>query len=553
MKFPIAPAILSSLALACVLPGCQPAESPLSPTARDAPTQDRGQPNILFIVADDVGFTDLGAFGSEIATPNLDRLAHAGLRLTNLHAGPSCQGTRMMLMSGAPVTAVLEQRPSVPTGSRGNTFSLNYANIPELLQEAGYATYMAGKWDIGPIEGYTPAARGFDRSFALLGASGSYFGRYFMGDRFGYEEDGRPLTPEDLPEDFYATRAYTDKILEYVQSTEAGTPWFAYLPYTAGHWPLQLPDDWLDRYAGRYDMGYDVLREQRYARALEAGVIPAGASLEGFQPVSEPWSALSPAEQRRYARAQEIFAGTIEYMDMSVGRIVDYLEESDQLENTVVVFMNDHGASAGEQGVYTGRGPLAAGPGPTEDNDNSLENFGRPNSFIDHGRGFGEAATAPFKYQKGTLNEGGLLAAAFVHYPAAVAGGAVSDAFLTVMDILPAFMEIAGTEHPGAGPFGDRRINAIVGRSAWPLFTGESAAVHPPTDAAGWTQGNAGVGALIRGNYKIINQPPPGGGMRAGPWQLYDLAADPGERLDLAAQHPELVADMVAEWETSWR
>ena len=545
--------IFSGLVLACVLPGCQQAESPLPPASQDAFPQVQDPPNILLIVADDVGFTDLGSFGSEIATPNLDRLAHAGLRLTNLHAGASCQHTRMMLMSGASSAAVLEPRPSLPTGTRGNTFSLSYANIAELLKDAGYATYMAGKWDLGALEGYTPAARGFDRSFALLGASGSYFGRYFLGVRFGYEDEGRAITPEDLPGDFYATRFYTDRILQYIQSSQAGTPWFAYLPYTAAHWPLQLPDDWLDRYAGRYDMGYDVLREERFARASEAGVFPAAARLEDFQPVSELWSALSPEEQRRYSRAQEIYAGVVEYMDMSVGRIVDYLEDSGQLENTVIVFMNDHGASAHEHGVNTGRAVRSPGPGPTEDNDNSLENFGRPNSFIDHGRGFGEAATAPFRFQKGILTEGGLLAAAFVYYPAAVPGGGTSDAFLTVMDILPTFLEIAGTEHPGAGPFRDRRINAIVGRSAWPLFSGESTAVHPPTKIAGWTQGNAGAGALIRGNYKIINQPPPGGGMGTVPWRLYDIAADPGEHHDLAAEHPELVAEMVAEWETNWR
>ena len=486
--------ISSGLVLACVLPGCQQAESPLPPASQDAFPQVQDPPNILLIVADDVGFTDLGSFGSEIATPNLDRLAHAGLRLTNLHAGASCQHTRMMLMSGASSAAVLEPRPSLPTGTRGNTFSLSYANIAELLKDAGYATYMAGKWDLGALEGYTPAARGFDRSFALLGASGSYFGRYFLGVRFGYEDEGRAITPEDLPGDFYATRFYTDRILQYIQSSQAGTPWFAYLPYTAAHWPLQLPDDWLDRYAGRYDMGYDVLREERFARASEAGVFPAAARLEDFQPVSELWSALSPEEQRRYSRAQEIYAGVVEYMDMSVGRIVDYLEDSGQLENTVIVFMNDHGASAHEHGVNTGRAVRSPGPGPTEDNDNSLENFGRPNSFIDHGRGFGEAATAPFRFQKGILTEGGLLAAAFVYYPAAVPGGGTSDAFLTVMDILPTFLEIAGTEHPGAGPFRDRRINAIVGRSAWPLFSGESTAVHPPTKIAGWTQGNAGGG-----------------------------------------------------------
>ena len=517
-----------------------------SANAPTAPAETR-PPNILFIVADDLGFTDLGAFGSEIPTPNLDSLAYQGLRLNNLHAAAACRATRLMLMASAGITAANQP---FPTAQRGGVLSLNYAIIPELLQDAGYATYITGKWDLGNVDGYTPDARGFDRSFVQIGGSGPYFAMELLG-RFGYEEDGRELTPEDVAENFYATRTYTDKMLEYLQSTDEDTPWFAYMPYTAPHWPLQLPDDWLDRHAGHYDAGYDVLREQRFERAAEAGVLPNGASLDGFEPLTESWTNLSTDEKSRYSRAQEIYAGMVEYLDLSVGRIIDYLEESGQLEHTVVVFTADHGASAGEHGVETGRVPRGGGPDVPEDTDNSLENFGRAGSFIDHGRGFGESATAPFKYQKGSITEGGLRAAAFVYYPAAVEAGGVSDAFVTMMDILPTFMEIAGTEHPGAGVYRDgREVKNIVGRSAWPHLTGQAASVHPQTDTAGWTGGDGG--ALIRGDYKIINRPPPGS-MGTSPWQLYDLSADPGERRDLAAQNPDLVAELVAEWLANWR
>ena len=519
--------------------------------APQATTADAGtQPNILFIVADDMGFTDIGAFGSEIPTPNLDRLAHGGVRLNNLHAAAACRAARLMLMASAGAAAA---NHPYPEASRGGVLSLDYATIPELLQDAGYATYMTGKWDLGDVEGYTPEARGFDRSFVQISGSGPYFAEYFR-DAFGYREDGRELTPDDVPEDFYATRAFTDRMLEYIESTDEGTPWFAYMPYTAPHWPLQLPDDWLDRHAGRYDAGYDVLREQRFERANEAGVLPGGASLDGFEPITEPWSNLSPEEQRRYSRAQEIFAGMFEYLDMSIGRVVAYLEESGQLENTVIVFTADHGASAGEHGVDTGRVPIGGGPAYDLDTiDNSLENFGRRSSFIDHGRGFGEAATAPFRYQKGTISEGGLRAAAIVYYPAAVPAGGVSSEFMTFMDILPTFLEIAGTEHPGAGPYRDgRMINDIVSRSAWPHLTGRASTVHPPSDAAAWASGMGGAGALIRGNYKIINQAPPGG-EGTTPWRLYDLSVDPGEHHDLAAEHTDLVAEMVEEFETNWR
>ena len=449
-------------------------------------------PNILFIVADDIGFTDIGAFGGEISTPNLDRLARSGLRLNNLHAAPACRNTRLMMMSSAGTVAA---NHPLPEAGRGGVLSLSYATIPELLQDAGYATYGAGKWDLGNMSGYTPADRGFDRSWMQLGGSSSYFSEYFLGDVLGFEDDGRTVELAELPDDFYVTGHYTDKMLEYISSTEEGAPWFAYMPYTAPHWPLQLPDDWLDRYAGRYDDGYDALRARRFEQASAAGVLPPGSNLDGFQPLTEPWSNLSTDEQRRYSRAQEIFAGMVEYLDMSIGRVIDYLEESGQLDNTVIVFTADHGASAGEHGVDTGRVPQGGGPTVPDRIDNSLENFGRPGSFIDHGRGFGEAATAPFKYQKGSLDEGGLRAAAFVHYPAAVEAGGVSNAFMTMMDFLPTFLAIAGTEHPGAGPYRDgREINDIVGRSAWPYLTGEA-----PTIICRRTQpaGQAAMAALL--------------------------------------------------------
>lgn len=512
-----------------------------------AAAQDR-PPNILLIVADDMGYTDLGAFGSEIPTPNLDALAYRGMRLTNFHTGQACRATRLMLMSGASVAAANEPNPD---SHRGGQLGLDYATLAELLRDAGYATYMAGKWDVGDLPGYTPDARGFDRSFALLRGSAAHFAEPLFGN-FAFHEDGAVLRLEDVPEDFYTTDAFTDNMLGYLRSADSETPWFAYLPYTAPHWPLQLPEEWLDRHAGRYDAGYDALRESRFIRASAAGVIPSGGTLDGFEPVVDPWSELSADEQRRYARAQEIYAGMVEYLDMSVGRVIDYLDERGELDDTVVVFMTDHGASPGEYGVDTGRvRPDRNAPALPPDADNRFENFGRPGSFIDHGRGFGEAATAPFKYQKGDLTEGGLRAAAFIHFPRRVPEDRISDAFITAMDILPTFLEIAGSAHPGAGPYrGGREINDITGRSAWSHFTGRAEQVHAPTDAFGLT-GRDG-GALIRGGYKIINTPPPGiDGTR--PWRLYNLEDDPGEQRDLAGAHVDLVAELVAEWEANWR
>lgn len=509
-------------------------------------------PNILLIVADDLGFTDIGAFGSEISTPTLDELALGGLRIANMHAGPACQQTRTMLMASTGYARAIENRPRLEGGQRDNLLSLDWAILPELLQEAGYATYMTGKWDLGWDDGYTPATRGFDRSFVQLGAAASFFRELFLVPfTMGYAEDGVRLEIDDLADDFYATDVYTDKMLGYLSEAEEGKPWFAFMAYTAPHWPLQLPDDdWLHKYAGRYEAGYDALREQRFARALELGVVPANSSLEDFAPQAQPWADLSAEEKRKYSRAQEIYAGMVEHLDMSIARIVDQLEENGQLENTIIVFTSDHGGSPGEHGVRSSGVIPGGGPEHPAGRDNRLENFGRINSFVDHGRGFGEAATAPFKYLKGAVDEGGILAAGFVHYPAEVAAGGVSHSFMTMMDILPTFMEVAGTEHPGAGMFNGRQINDILGRSAWPHLTGQVDAVHGDDYSVGWSNGRNG--SLIRGDYKIINTAAPGA-QGVTDWRLYNLADDPGEHADIAVEHPDRVAEMVAEWEADWR
>ncbi len=517
------------------------------------------RPNILYIVADDLGFTDIGAFGSEIPTPSLDKLAFSGMRMTNFHTHSSCQASRVRMMASSGVSSALEIHPAIfdgvvyNGGERGNLLSLNWAILPELLQDAGYVNYIAGKWDLGALEGYSPATRGFERSFVNIGASNSHFAERIYEYPFLYQDDGINLANEDLPADFYATRYYTDKIIEFIQSNDGEQPWFAFVPYTTPHWPLGLPDDWLDRHAGNYEGGYDVLRESRIERAEELGVLPPGASLASYVSSAVPWQDLSATQRQRHARAQEIYAGMVEYMDMSIGQIITYLEESGQLENTVIMFSSDHGGSASSAGLIEGE-PVRDDQIDNTFLDNSIENFGRPKSFIDHGVGFGEAATAPFKYSKGTISEGGLRAAAFVYYSKAVAPG-VSHALMDMVDILPTFLEIAGTEHPGAGNYKGREINDIVGTSFWSHLTGQSDQVHLPTDSLGWFSG--GQGALIRDDYKIINQVARGMGMTAqgqvSPWRLYNIVLDPGETEDISSEHPELLSELAGEWEANWR
>ena len=553
----ISPTRLLILGIAGAMAACsqdagQPTEQDaVAPLDAVAPVNSAAdaRPNILFVVADDLGYTDIGAFGSEISTPNLDELAFAGVRLTNFRTHSACQQTRVMLMASANATDALEIRPTQPSRERANRLSLNWAIIPELLQDAGYETYLTGKWDLGLEEGYTPSTRGFDRSFVQLGASASHFPEILWDDYSLYRLDGETVEYEDLPPSFYTTDYYTDRMIEFIDSGEP--PWFGFVPYTTPHWPLHAPEDWLDRYAGRYDEGYDVLRAARVARAMELGVIPEGAVLDDFEPVAPPWEELSAEDRRGYARAQEVYAAMVENLDFNFGRLVDYLEESGQLENTVIVFSSDNGASTAAYGII----PTAAGahPAPPGFIDNSFENWGRPNSFIDHGRGFAEAATAPLQGYKGTFSEGGLRTTAFVHFPAAVQGDRVNGTLMSMLDILPTFLDIAGTAHPGPGSYRGREINGILGRSFWPHLTGETAEVHAPGDSVGWSRGGGG-GALVRGDYKLINTPAAGGmGTPNTSWRLYNIAEDPGEHNDLADEMPDLTAELIQEWEQNWR
>ena len=507
-------------------------------------SQDNDRPNILYIVADDLGFTDIGAFGSEISTPNLDTLAYEGVRLTNFHTDRSCQATRTMLMTGTGTGRALQLIGNPMSGRRGNLLRQDWAILPEFLQDAGYTTFMTGKWDLGIGAGYTPHTRGFDRSFVLLDASASHFAEKFWEDPTPYRDEGSIVTIDDLPVDFYSTEYYTDKMIEYLKAYDSDEPWFAYVPYTAPHWPLQLPDAWLDRYAGSYDDGYDVLRVARMAKAAELGVLPPNADPDRFESSEIPWASLSPDDRAKHSRAQEIYAGMVEYMDMSIGRLVDYLEQSGQLDDTVIMFSSDHGGSGSAAGLREG-----AQTGQVPNLDQSVENFGRKGSYIDHGPGFGTAATAPLKGRKGMHTEGGLIAAAFVRYPGQITAGTVNSTFMTVMDVLPTFLEIAESEHPGVSEYNGRQIEGIVGRSFWANLRDEASTVHLPTDVAGWV--NRELGALIRGNYKLIkDESPDGDGV--SPWRLYDLSVDRGENRDISTEHPELTAELAAEWQENW-
>ncbi|HLG90477.1 MAG TPA: arylsulfatase [Alphaproteobacteria bacterium] len=515
---------------------------------------DRKRPNFLLIVADDLGFSDIGAFGGEIETPWLDRLAYKGLRLTDFHSAPACSPTRAMLLTGtdhhiAGIGTMLEVALPGFKGAPGYEGYLNerVVTVTELLRDAGYSTLMSGKWHLGDHREAWPVARGFERSFSLLPAGASHYGGGVFS-RFSivptlYAEDDRDVA--GVPKNFYSSDYFTDRLLAYLgdRPQSDGRPFFAYLPYQAPHWPLQAPAEVIARYRGRYDGGPDELRDLRLARLKQFGLCPPDAVphpvvADGV----EEWSEMSADERALSARMMEVYAAMVDRMDWNIGRVVRYLEKTGELDDTVVIFLSDNGA----EGTIVEAMPLN-GPYIAEQvrlhYDNSLDNLGSPTSCAWYGPRWAQAATAPSRLHKSFTTEGGIRVTGFVTWPGFARQGAIGTAFSTVMDIAPTILDMAGIPHPGAR-YRDREIVPLRGASMVPYLMGRSDHVHRDTVETGWEL--FGRRAIRQGDWKALFLPPPYG---PGQWQLYDLSKDVGEIEDLSDRHPGKLAELLRAWD----
>ena len=539
------------ITLLCCLAACSVPDSGTSGSAVS-------RPNVLLIVVDDMAFNDLGIFGSEIRTPNIDALAREGVFLTNFHVAPNCSPTRAMLFSGtdshnAGLGNMAEDLSANQKGNPGYEGYLNFqvAALSELFLDAGYHTYMTGKWHLGLTQETSPAARGFEKSYTLLQGGGGAFANMvpIVGPgKALYQENGEKL--EELPEDFYSTRFYTELMQEYIGADlEDGKPFFAYLAYTSPHWPLQAPQESMARYKGVYDAGYDVLREKRLQSQKDLGLVAAEA--EPFPRLldEKPWDELSLDEQRYQAKIMEIYAAMVDDVDVYIGRMIDYLKEIGEYENTVIFFMSDNGP----EGHAMQHSFPELVTWANECCDNSYENIGNADSYVWLGPNWGQAGNTPLRMFKGYPSQGGVRAPAFFHYPRAMQTAAINDSVITVKDIMPTLLELAGVEHPGAGLFQGREVLAMQGRSVVPVLTGERASVREPDDYMGWEL--FGKQAIRQGDWKIINIPSiPSRDVRLpvlkpGQWQLYNLAEDPAEMNDLADSNPEKLRELLALWE----
>ena len=456
--------VAAGLALAAAATRPVDAQKPqpkLAAATQTAAAESR-RPNIVVILGDDMGFSDMGLFGSEIRTPNLDGLARDGVRFTNFYTHASCSPTRSMLLSGVDthvngIGNMDEWTAPNQVGVPGYEGYLNdrVVTLPQLLKSGGYHTYMVGKWHMGKAPDQIPAARGFERDFSLLDGAGSYWNMDNMtaaSPRLVFTEDGRYLTR--LPKDYYATKTYTDKLIGFIDANRGdGKPFFAYVAHQAPHDPFHLPKEWRDRHVGEYDKGWDVLRQERLKRQIELGIVPAGTTLaERMWIVPDP-TVLAPATRAILGRKMELYAGMMENMDFHVGRLIAHLKEIGEFENTVFIVFGDNGAEGADLfGMITGtpgtRNYLFAASKWSKTDPKS---WGEPGSYPSYGPGWAQVSMTPFSQYKGMTAEGGIRNALVVSGPVVKRPkGSINRGQMHVADIMPTLLEWAGVSYPRA-------------------------------------------------------------------------------------------------------
>lgn len=496
------------------------------------------RPNILLIVADDLGYADLGVYGSKIQTPNIDGLAAQGVLFTRFHTAPSCAPTRAMLLSGNNnhVAGMARQGTiglaGVPFEGYEASLSDRIVPFPRLLNNAGYHTYSVGKWHLGLEPENSPNAAGFSRSFNLLDGAGTHF------DAVGFFEGGSTYRLDEglteYPVGRYSTEVYTDQLIEFIEENKNdGKPFFAYAAYTSPHWPLQVPDEYLNRYAGFYDDGYDLLRGRRFESLKQAGIIPLESELPPRNQEITPWSDLTAEEQRHESRKMELYAAMVDNLDDHVGRLIDYLKANDLYDNTLIVFMSDNGAAAED---FYNSGPFVEYI--QENFDNRYEKMGTAESFVSYGPQWAEAGSAPFQRHKGYTREGGIVAPMIIAGSGVAASGVIDRNYLTVMDFAPTFLEIAGAHYPD-----DESVSSILGESINRFLAGETDTVHD--DDYVTTLFHGGRAYLRQGRWKISTLESP---FDEEFFELHDLSVDPGEANNLAEVEPEKFDEMIELW-----
>jgi arylsulfatase/uncharacterized sulfatase len=505
----------------------------------------KSRPNIVLLLADDWGFTDVGAYGSEIATPHLDDLARHGVKFSNFHVSASCSPTRSMLLTGVDnhrngVGNMRETIPQSHVGKPGylSVLDTNVVTVASLLRDSGYRTYVTGKWHVGKEPHNLPPARGFDRSI-VMGDSGSdnwETGKRYLDltDKVYWFEDGKPAV---MPKEFYSSQFYVDKAIEYIKSgAGSGKPFFAYVAFQANHIPVQAPREFIAKYRGRYQDGWTVLRKARRDKAAELGLIPKDTPMVTMTTTTD-WNTLSESDKQYQARRMEVYAAMADAMDDHVGRLIDHLKRTGEYDNTVFVFLSDNGAEASDPYASTlGRWWL------DREYSRDFDSLGAKGAYSVIGPSWGSAAASPLSTYKFYSGEGGIRVPLIISGVPGMQQNQIHQSLAHVNDIVPTLLDLARVARPG-NSYNGKPVEALTGTSLLPVLMGEAPRVHAPDEAIGYEL--SGNEALFKGELKLIKNIAPVGD---GKWHLYNIRNDPGETKDLQAQLPEAFTAMQADY-----
>ncbi|GAA5134216.1 arylsulfatase [Pseudonocardia adelaidensis] len=503
------------------------------------------RPDILLILADDMGFSDIGCYGGEIETPALDRLGRGGVRFTQFYNTARCSPSRASLLTGLhphQVGVGILNFDDSPDGYPGN-LSEQCVTVAEALRAAGYGTYLSGKWhlasDMDTPNGAWPTRRGFDHVYGTLEGAGSYYQPRTL------KRDERNVEDEGLSDDFFYTDAISDNAVRFVSEHDrdrGDDPLFLYLAYTAPHWPLHAHEEDVAKYRGRFDKGWERLREERLDRLVGEGIMESGSRLSDPDPRVPAWD--SREDQEWEARRMEVYAAQVDRMDQGIARVLARLEELGRLDDTIVVFLSDNGGCAEELPPETAMEFVTAfvpmkmttreGEDVVPGNHPGLMP-GPETTYQTYGRAWANLSNTPFREYKHWVHEGGISTPFIVHWPAGLAGAdAVCTAPSQLVDVLPTLLDAAGATYP------DQRdghpVPPAEGRSLLPLLRGE---VVEDRTLCWEHEGNS---AARRGRWKLVRK-------HGRPWELYDIEADRAEHDDLAGEHPGLVADLAGAYE----
>lgn len=505
------------------------------------PTQAQNdqRPNIIMVLVDDLGFTDLGCYGSSIETPNLDRLAQEGTRFRQFYNASISAPTRASVITGqyhhrAGIGYFEGSNLGLPAYQGFlNRESLTFG---EVLRQAGYSTLHSGKWDVGLERDQWPNQRGFDHSFNFRGGASAYYD--VNGEDFGLNGSKKPLEffkdnePYRLGKGEYLTDVITDHAIEFIEQQDSAyhgrKPFFLYLAFNAPHSPLQAPQEVIDKYRGRLAIGFDSLRQRRYENAQRIGVFPKDNAMAHRDDSLAYWNQLTYDQQQYWQREREVFSAMVERVDQSIGRVLETLRRLGKDQNTLIVFCSDNGPQGFLQ--YTGFGPQVYSKRP-EGPVGSPHSAETPNSY------WSQAGTAPLRNYKRSVYEGGIGTPFIAWLPGKVKAGQIVDGIGHIIDLAPTFYDLAHAKYPGK--YEGHAVHALAGKSLLPVLEGKTDHVERSKPLFFEREGHR---AVREGKWKYVRD------TYTHEDELYDIEKDRGENINLAAQHPDIVASLKAKW-----